>query len=460
MTEERNAFIEYGTKAREEHVTYTESFVKGFVTFNCDTDVYLGIWDKTLAAGNYFLLASDMTADRSNEALVYMVKFDEEQLLDEAERAGYEEITQDDGSILRAVQNEVRLNITMEPVEVESGRYLTFLEYVAWLAMTVAETDAIRDAIFESAYQVEIKEAPHAQTGRKASKRYDPITKLHQNMSNPALYGEAGVALDVAGRGEKKKGKEVNTLVSLEYIASDDGDALMLSRELTDFDLEVYSAIGSLYENGKREVTLREIAEHTLGDSKLTPKQLDSVMESVEVLRRTLLTADVTQEAKAHGLVDPETGKPWEQMKISDFLFNAIRIDMRSTNGKITTGYSFHAIPIGLKYAKASKKVIAYDAKYLDTKSAGSNTERNVVIRGYLLRRITQAKGGKMSNTIRCETIYDKAGINKDRPTERNRVDKYVTKLLGVWEEKGLFKSYEIAGEGRRRMAKIIVSFT
>ena len=456
MAQNYDAFIKYGTKAREEHITYEDSFVPGFVTFNCDVDVHLKIWGKTLHAGNYFLLADDMRNANTQNAYVYMVTFDADQMLDEAERAGYDEITRDDGTIVRMIKNETSLNLTMEPIEIEQGHYLTFIEFIAWLAMTVAESDEIRDAIFNAAYTVEVKDGAAKQTSRKASRRYDPVTKLHQSLTDPEIY-DAQLAIDVAGRGEKKKGKQVDTFVSLEYVGDD--DSLTLTREISEFDIQVYNAVCSLWEAEKDEFTLQEIFEMTIGKGKAKQQQLDRLSESVERFRRTRMMADVTQEAKAHGLIDPETGEPWAEMKIDDYLLNALRIQMRGTNGKITTGYRLHSTPVLLRYAKASKQIVSYPRKYLDTKSAGSNTERNVVIRGYLLQRIAQAKHGKMSNTIRCETIYDKAGIDKQNRVERGRVDKYVTGLLDLWIKQGMIKGYEAVSEGRRRMSKIVVTF-
>lgn len=461
-TGETPFFVEYARKAREEHVQIEQGFLPGYISFRSDVDVKVDIYRKTLGKNYVFMFDGNVDI---NEAYLYLVKFEGLQetiskFQDDIESGKVETktfIDEETGETREESTAPITFNIELERVDMGDGNGITAIEYLVWLAITTTEDEELKRRIFESAYQVEEKDGLEQAT-RRTSKRYDPITKLHQNMSNPALYEEAGVLLDVAGRGEKKKGKEVNTFVSLEVIAGDE-ESVALSRRLSDFDIEVYNAIASLYEDGKRAVTLREIAELTIGESSITSQQIDSVAESVEVLRRTLLTADVTQEAKAHKLTDPETGEPWAEMKINDFLFNAVRIDMKSTNGKVTTGYKTHSMPIGLKYAKASKQIASYDAKYLATRSAGSNTERNIVVKNYLLRRIAQAKGGKMSNTIRCEKIYDKAGINKENRVERNRINKYVVNLMDLWRSQGLFKSYEVVGEGRRRMAKIVVSF-
>lgn len=468
-----NAFLELAPQAVDDHLKFEDaSIVPGFLSFVSDVDVYLGLYKATLKAGVYFL----KDGEELNDALVYTLTFDADEMIHAGDGLPYEETTDPKTGVTTRVYKDdgerepLLFSAKIEPipvnsadVPVEGGGYLTYLEYLAWLTMTTAPDDETRDAVFKSAYRVTSegtaeKDELLKQTDNKADRRYEPITKLHQNMSNPALYDKLGVALDVAGRGEKKKGKEVNSIVSLECVL-DEEDSIEITRQLSDFDITVYGSIATLYETGKPVFTLRELAEQTYGGGRITGQQTETVAKSAELLRRTLLKADISEEIRAHKLIDPETGEPWKHGTINDFLFSATGIELISTNGKKTRGYKFNDMPIGLRYAKAKKQLVSYETKYLDTRSAGSNTERNVVIRGYLLQRIAQAKGGKMSNTIRCEKIYDKAGINKESRTERNRVDKYVTSLMDLWHKQGLFKSYEIVGEGRRRMAKIVVSF-
>lgn len=460
---EANAFLELAPKAVDEHIKFeAASIAPGFVTFVSDVDVEIGLYRFRLPAGIYLL----KSGEEVNEARVYTMTFNADELLHAGDGLPYEETTDPEtGVTMRSYgtpdSEPITFSATIEPLPTREGEFLTYLEYVAWLTMTVAPDNETRNAIFNSAYHVTSEEevTPEdipQQDGKKPKRRYDPVTKLHQNMTNPALYDTLGVALNVAGRGEIKRGKTVETLVSLEYIGD---DGVTLSRVPTEFEQEVYNAVCSVFEAGKTEFTLQEIFELTMGAGRANPEQLERIEDAMEVWRRVKLKADVTQEAKAHKLIDPETGKPWELMEIDDFLLNVMRIRVRNVNGKETMGYKFHDMPMGLRYAKASKKLVSFETKYLDTKSAGSNTERNVVTRGYLLRRIKQAEGGKMSPVIRCETIYNKAGINKESRTERNRLNTYITNLMDLWQEQGLISGYRVIGEGRQKMAKVEVFF-
>lgn len=460
---EGNAFLELAPKAVEEHVKFENaSIAPGFVTFISDVDVSLDLYKFKMPAGVYLL----KSGEELNEARVYTLTFDADEIAHIGDGLPYEETTDPNtGVTMRSYGTDpdsepITFSATIEPIPTKEGEFLTYVEYVAWLTMAVAPDDETRKAIFKSAYQVAREDGAEQdgveQTSGKADKRYDPVTKLHQSLSNPAIYGELELKLE--GRGEAKKGKKVRNIVALEYVGDDED--MRLSRPVSEFDIQVYNAVASLWEAGKHEMTLQEIFNMTMGEGKANPEQLDRISDSVELLRRTRLTADITQEARAHKLTDPDTGEPWEQMEIDDFLFNALRVRMKSINGKVTTGYKIHATPILLRYAKASKQIVSYPVKYLDTKSAGSNTERNVVIRGYLLQRIAQAKGGKMSKTIRCATIYEKAGIDKTNRTERGRANKYITALLSLWVEQGFISSYAVENNARGSMEKVIVSFS
>ena len=464
MADENNAFIEYGIKARQDHIKFTESMIPSFVAFECDTDVYLGIWKKTVHAGTYFLLAEDV-ADESKiqTAPVYMVNFDPVQIVEESERAGYEETVLEDGTTVRAVTENVSLNLTVDPIEVESGRHLSFFEFLAWLAMTVAETDEIRDAIFNSAYQVERKETVNKeelpkQEAVKPSWRHDPITKLAQSLSDPALYGEFGTAkLNVAGKADRKKKREVLTAVALEYIGDDDD--IKLSRPVSEFDIQVLNGYIAQVAEGRAMFTAADVFEAVTGSGSPTKKQLAEYTESIDRMRFNKLTVDMTQEAEAHNLVDPETGKPWKSWKVETMLLPADKITMTAANGRVVEGYVSTREPVVYTHARMTNQIISYPMRYLDTKDAGSNTLQNTIIKNYLLKRILQARDNpRMRPTIKYSTVYEKAGVNSENKTTRKRANDYIEGLMKEWVKMGLITNYAIGKEGRQ-IAKVTVTF-
>ena len=452
MAQEDNAFIKYGTKAREEHITYTESFVPGFVAFECDTDVYLGIWGKTLHKGTYFLLADDVKRDDGTQgALIYMVTFDAEQIAEQAEQAGYEETVRDDGTVVRSIKNETNLNLTMEPLEIERGHYLSFLEYIAWLAMTVAESDEIRDAIFHSAYKVDVKEPQDEELPRqdieKPRKRKDPKTKVSRLIgipeNNAYLYQDLGVPLKV---GESKDGKEVTQMVAIQYMGAD-GILAEGREQLTQLDRQVHYAIISHYAAGNRVVSLVQICELVYGHNKPSPEQRRDVEECIDRQMWTRITIDMTDEANKYNLKRPDLLTDY---KLMGQMLAIRKITARAANGKTIVAYQLMGEPILYTHAQVTGQIITYPVKLLQAPENMKNTDKTMAIRQTLIEEIDRAKKGNRSKFMKYDTIYELSGQVPNSRTERSRQNTAVKGYLDLFIDNGLITSWEERKEGRK----------
>lgn len=455
-----SVFVDYAQKAIEEHLDFNEkSIVPGFVCFVSDTDVYLGLYEFTLNAGAYFL----KVGEDAGAARVYMMTFDADELASMRDGLPYVETTDKDGNTMRSYHDPVSFSAKMEPVQIKDGEYLTYLEYAAWLAITVAPDDETRDAIFKSAYQMHRKETPEReeppkQDGGKPTWRHDPITKLAQSLSNPALYGDFGtVTLNVAGKADRKRKRSVETVVSLEYFG--DNEDVSLSRPISEFDLQVLNGYIAQVAAGRTMFTATDVFEAVTGAGKPTKKQLQEFTESIDRMRYNRLIVDMTQEAEAHGLVDPETGKPWKSWKVESVLVPADKSMLTSKNGRYVEGYMSRGEPVVYTHARMTNQMVSYPLRYLETKDAGSNTQQNLIMRAYLLKRILQARDNpRMRPTIKYSTIYEKAGVDKENRTARKRANDYIEALLKIWIEKGLISDYEIERE-KLQISKVTVFF-
>ena len=455
-----NAFLELAPKAVDEHLNFeSNSIVPGFVNFTSDVDVYLGLYRFTLHAGVYFLKGGE----EITEARIYMLTFDADELAHVGDGLPYEETTDENGNTMRAYHDPVSFAAKLEPIPTKDGEFLTYLEYAAWLAMTVAPDDDTREAIFNSAYNVtseeEVKrDEPPKQDGAKPTWRHDPVTKLAQSLSNPRLYGEFGtVMLNVTGKADRKKKREVETAVALEYIGDDED--VRLSRPISEFDLQVLNGYIAQVTNGRTMFTATDVFEAVTGSGKPTRKQFREFAESIDRMRFTKLTVDMTQEAEAHGLVDPETGKPWKSWKVESVLIPADKTMMTSPNGRDVEGYISRGEPVVYTHARMTNQIVSYPMRYLDTKDAGSNTQQNLVIRAYVLKRILQAqKNPRMRRTIKYSTIYETAGVDKGNKTARKRANDYIEGILKIWVEMGLISRYTIEKEARQ-ISKVTFDF-
>ena len=458
--EELNAYERLAPEAVKAHVAFEEmSIVPGFRTFSTDVDVYLGLYETMMPAGSYMLKEGDELAT----ARIYQLVFDGEEIARVTDGKEKETRVDESGNVMHTIKEPVEFSAKLEPIPTADGNYLTFPEFAAWLAINTADDDETRDAIFRSVYQVtrrddEGREKPPKQAEAKPTWRHDPITKLAQSLSNPALYGEFGtISLDVAGKADRKRKRTVETVVALEYIGNDED--VTLARPVSEFDLQVLNGYIAQVAAGRSMFTATDVFEAVTGGGKPTEKQKREYTESLDRMRFNKLTVDMTAEAEAHNLVDPETGRPWKSWKVETMLVPADKVTMTSPNGRIVEGYVNRGEPVVYTHARMTKQIVSYPLRYLDTKDAGSNTQQNIIIRGYLLKRILQARDNpRMRPTIKYATIYDKAGIDKGSKQARKRANDYIERLLNVWVNMGLISGYAIEKE-RRQISKVTVTF-
>lgn len=445
---EPTAFEIYGPKAREEHIQFVDSFVPGFRAFSLDTDIHLGIWNKTMHAGVYFLKAGD----DAQTALVYTVVFDPQQLEQIADDAkDYDEYTNEEGKRVRAIRDETQINITMEPLEVQEGRYLSFLEAVTWTAITTAENDEIRDAIFKSAYKVVVEE-PEGEEGEPLPKQdtvkprtqVDPNSKLANKITNLA-NGET-VNLDVSGTQEKKA---VTTVVTLEY----EGEGIELAKPMTQYDREVHNAVTTLWKAGNTSFTARQVWHTLTGTDVKSPpsrEQMARIEESIDKQRFTRAMVDFTEEARGRELT--LDGESVTSYKIDAYMLNAEKHTIETANGRTVEGYTITRPPVLYQHASMLGQVITYPMRYLAAGSVGQNSEENIVIRKYLLRRIWMAKGkGHVSKRIKYSSVYEKAGIAEPDKKQRKRINDLVVSCLEALAKEGAIKGFTEYKEGRAR---------
>lgn len=455
MEEATPYWLERVKAASDEHVHKAESILPGYIAFRVDVDVQLGLWNQHMVAGTYFLRAGDMM----NEAYVYQVDLNIEELISQIEEGETEELVDDNGVTFTAYKSKAPLDIKAKttPIELkEKGsrkHNLTYFEMLVWLAISVAETREESDEIFYSAYQNADK-LPK-QTGKKADRRYDPATKLYQKITDPGIY-DLVLKVDAAGRAERKKGREAITALSFEYVG--DSDDVKLGRPVDEFDKLVLNGVISQAAAGRSVFTAADVFEAVTGSKNPNRKQLADYTESLDKMRFTKVTVDMTSEAKAHGFTNPDTGEPLKSWEVETYLVNASKIMVDRENGRAVEGYLLNEEPVLYTHARMTKQIVSYPIKYLDTKEVGSNTRQNNLIKNYLIDRIIRAKSGKLSPCIRYATVYNHAGVDKENRVARKRANDYIAGLLGKWKSQGLIRDYEIQKEGQQ-VAKATVYF-
>ena len=449
---EQTAFEVYGPKAREAHIKFERNFVPGFIPFTCDIDVQLGIYRKVVHPGLYFLKSGE---DVQN-ALVYTMIPDTENLQQIAhEHENDEPTTDEDGRKVIEVHDRVEINVNMEPLEVAAGYYLTFLELVAWLAITTAPDDETREAIFSSAYTVEVKEAeaepelPKQDTVRPR-KHVHPITKAAQMLHKlPADGEETGLKVSSAAE-EKRLGHKLQTFVTLSY----EGEGIKTSKPISKYDTAVSDAVASLWHAGARVVSPEQIHGAMTGGARASARAVSEVTESLDKQMRLMVTIDFTEEMRGKP-VETESGTTEVKAAyLEAHMLEARKATIEAKDGTERVGYILsEETPIFLQHAQTTKQLATYPQRLLTaTKGVGSNTQTNIKIRSYLLERIEQMKHphSRMSRKILYATVYENAELGTPDRTEKARYRKYILGCLDAWKREGWIKGYSEYFTGQR----------
>ena len=309
-------------------------------------------------------------------------------------------------------------------------------------------------------------------TAKRAREAVFDLTKVNSEIFNPANNSEF-----VSNHGKEpyerepllirtgqKKGRDVITLLDVDWDEEDlkkRGISIPSWHRLTAFDREVYTAVGSLYLAAEENrVLTRAMIFRVLSGNKdnasPTPEMLEAIDRSIERMSVIRVTINATQEVKAGYNVEDT---------YSDYLLNTT-IARRTLYGKTVEAIKINTPPILYMYANAKNQIARMNVKMLDAPI--NNTKENIMLKGYLARRLATAKGKKDERwrTIKYDTIYEYLGLRAEdykSKTElaqiRKRVrDKGIKPILEYWKKEGDIKSFREEREGNK-VAKVILEF-
>ena len=265
-------------------------------------------------------------------------------------------------------------------------------------------------------------------------------------------------------KGKTKKADPVYSLCSFSY--DDTVDLEILNKngryKITGYDRRVYNAIGTLWLNGRKTVSLTEIFDIMNGYAKANPssKQLQAVEKSLNKLKSIKVYIDLTQEVKAHmiedkdalieaGILKSRTDKV-KSAVIEDNMLHFRVGTITSEQGKVFKSIQIVGEPSLLTYNRAKGTLISIPMEYIGLNDSNA-TEKTIAFQDYLLMRIISYKNKKMfENRVIYDTLYRDSGI--DRPELSKdfiRDRETIARLMDEWKKKGLITGYKEVKEGR-----------
>lgn len=292
-----------------------------------------------------------------------------------------------------------------------------------------------------------------------ADKVSNQLTKLQDGVERP---------LALESQRDKKKGKEITTLVTLDFDELSEGESgIKKLKALDNIDRELLNAVFSVWEsasangevvNGEAVTTLQTLYRLI---TKNPNSRLDSDKEEELVNRLMKLTsANISIHAEQEFEYYPLLEKEKQRLERRGNLI-AVVVDRATINGNVVYNavriLRLDRLPLYI-YAKAKNQIISVPLKKLDTK-VRNKTNETIAIEGYLIRRIEAIP--RLSNEILISTLLEEVGIyEKDYKhfnKKRSDVVKKVDELLAGYVSTGYIKKYEFQAGKRMKYHKVIL---
>lgn len=235
----------------------------------------------------------------------------------------------------------------------------------------------------------------------------------------------------------RKSKKQIDTLISLDY---SNLQSVSISRQLSLYDREVHDAIVTLAVEGGNEYITPRMIHQVMRNTQEKPstKQITDINNSITLLMHTRIVIDATAEAAAYG---------FNNFKYDGMLVPAERVTAKINGNTVTCIHLFRTPPL-YDYPNRKSQIARINMNLLSNPQI-SLTDETLILRGYLLRRITAIKSSnQMSNIIVYDTVYQDLNITMptiDRAKRKRKTEirKKIKILLDDWINKEFITSYK-----------------
>lgn len=362
------------------------------------------------------------------------------------------------------------------PIKNQNNKNIDFFDLLTY----ISEDNTLEDfvdlgkvirglmAIYKSETNKELNISPKILqrcNNEKPENLYIPTSKLTRNLNTIIDAGMRGVSLNVANN-ESQQSMHTNCIISF------DNDKTNLSKKTTPYDTLVYNAIATYAEHfgADKLITLENIYRIMVGDSgSATPskQQVEKIKQSIDKMRVYTIKIDCTDEVNAYkkSYLAEECDQLREN-KEGKFFFDTYLLACEwvsavSNRNEITALHLLRK-PVMLEYSKISGQILNIPSYLLDTKHIQQNTERNLILKDCLLRRIEGMKGNNnLSQNIISLHSYQKNGKYKqglyEQVIQQPEISKKeaitirdaATKYLDYWKECNYIKDYQFEKKGR-----------
>lgn len=269
-----------------------------------------------------------------------------------------------------------------------------------------------------------------------------PIDKLNQNIF---FYNQienlsndnVGIKLNI---NMAKKGSKQAAIVEFDYIINQEEleklyPGLKITAKLNCYDMLVYCATASLYNNNNSVISATQIFEQMGNTGKPNKKHVEKINESLTKMGMARIIINNEHEIKIH-------------KKINKFIYDSSLLPFQRITALINGGKAESAIKIDrepplIQFARERNQITTIKRDLLSAPISKNNM--NVTLLSYLISRICKIKNSKAksNNKILYSTIFKKCEI--DNPTQKTRTKQTIKKILEHFKSKSFIKNYQEA---------------
>lgn len=212
-------------------------------------------------------------------------------------------------------------------------------------------------------------------------------------------------------------------------------DNVKLPQNLNATDQRVFNSVWSLWLEGNKYFSLKQVARLSVSGKRVTDAWLDQVKASIRKLQTTLIQIDNTAEIKAGHKYPVMTGQIEPMLRLISCIINL--------NGQVEQVYQLDGEPLLGKYSRERGRLFTFPSHSF---ALNPSVRSSVTLEDYIIRRV-KTMGGKMRNTILLRRIYETLDIPGNDKKKRQQIKAKIINVLENLKDKGVISGYEMGSD-------------
>lgn len=212
-------------------------------------------------------------------------------------------------------------------------------------------------------------------------------------------------------------------------------DNVKLPQNLNATDQRVFNSVWSLWLEGNKYFSLKQVARLSVSGKRVTDAWLDQVKASIRKLQTTLIQIDNTAEIKAGHKYPVMTGRIEPMLRLISCIINL--------NGQVEQVYQLDGEPLLGKYSRERGRLFTFPSHSF---ALNPSVRSSVTLEDYIIRRV-KTMGGKMRNTILLRRIYETLDIPGNDKKKRQQIKAKIINVLENLKDKGVISGYEMGSD-------------